>query len=189
VSAGGEAIAAWRQPAPGGADVQSPRGTPVVASRTRITRFGTPRAIAGVTDAATLQLALGGPGAAVLVFDRQAGDAPATPTAAFRPGRGQPFGAPVAVGPAAFVATTPGPSAAVDGRGVATVSWGAGRQPGAAAGEGVYAARSTANGVFGAPQLLGTAGPGSAPTLAAAAGDATLVAFTGAGGVRVARAG
>ncbi|WP_205697945.1 hypothetical protein [Conexibacter sp. SYSU D00693] len=186
VGADGEAIAAWRTPSEGGADVQAPRGTPTWSTRTANTAFSRPQQVAGVADASTLSLDRGATGAAVLAFDRQTDDLTATVSAVFRPAPGRPFGAVQALGTPGFVAA-PGASAAVDDRGVATVAWGASVLSGQTGEPGLYAARSTPAGAFGAPQRIDAAAV-RAPVLAAAGGSTTLLAWVGEGGVRVARA-
>jgi hypothetical protein len=175
VASSGQTIAAWRAPAPGGADVQSPRGTPVSASRTRDTGFGPGQAVTGVADAGTLDVAINDNGRAVLAFDRQADDVTATVSAAYRPGAGVPFGPAVALSTPQFVSEAWGSFAAIDDNGMATVSWG-----GAAT---VAAARSDVNGVFGAAQSLAPINSGqSTAVLAAAAGASTFVAWADATG-------
>jgi hypothetical protein len=182
VAADGEAMAAWRVPAPGGADVQSPRGTPVVATRTRATGFGPAQPLPGVVDAGTLSVALAGDGRAVLAFDRQADDVTATVSAAYRTGRDRPFGPAVALAPPQFVSTAFGAAAAIGGDGAATVAW---------AGAGaVSAARSDGAGAFGAPDALAPIPSGqSIPVLAAAAGSRAIVVWVDGAGGHAASAG
>jgi hypothetical protein len=175
VASSGQTIAAWRVPAPGGADVQSPRGTPVSTSRTRDTGFGPVAPVNGVADAGTLDVAIADDGRAVLAFDRQADDVTATVSAAYRAGAGLPFGPAVALSTPQFVSEAWGSSAAIDGQGVATVTWG-----GAST---VSAARSDATSAFGPAQAIAPlGGQQSTPVLAAAAGPSTLAVWADASG-------
>jgi hypothetical protein len=179
VAPSGQAIAAWNAPAPGGADVQSPRGTPVASSRTRDTGFGPLQRVGGVVDAATLDVAIADDGRAVLAFYR---DTSATVAAAYRPGTQAPFGAvPTLAGPL-FVSEAWGPSAAIDDAGVATVAWG-----GAST---VSAARSDPAGVFAAAQPLAPiAASQSVAVLGAGAGPSTIAVWADADGGWIATGG
>jgi hypothetical protein len=175
VASSGETVAAWRAPTPGGADVQSPRGTPVTASRTRDTAFGPVQPFTGVGDAGTLSVAVADDGRAVLAFDRQADDVTATVTAAYRPAGGLPFGPAVALGAPAFVSTAFGATAAIGDDGVATVAWG---------GSGtVSAAQSDGAGAFAPAQTLAPIrNAQTIPVLTASAGDGTIAAWADGGG-------
>jgi hypothetical protein len=175
VASSGETVAAWCAPAPGGADVQSPRGTPVTASRTRDTAFGPVQPFTGVGDAGTLSVAVAGDGRAVLAFDRQADDVTATVSAAYRPASGLPFEPVVALGGPAFVSTAFGATAAIDDSGVATVAWG---------GSGtVSLARSDGAGAFAPAQALAPIRDAqSTAVLTAAAGGGTIAAWADGGG-------
>jgi hypothetical protein len=189
VAPSGDTIAAWRVPAPGGADVQEPRGAPTVSTRTRDRGFGTPTAIKDVDDASTLSLALAPDGHAVLAFVRQAADGTATASAAYRPGTGTDFGPAAGLGPSQVISSGFGASAAVDGHGTATVIRGAGSVPNPAIRQGVFISRRDSAGDVQFRELDPAGSPVGVPTLAAAAGGTTVLAWAGPDGVRLSRSG
>jgi hypothetical protein len=189
VAPDGDTIAAWRVPAPGGADVQAPRGAPTVSTRTRRAGFDKATAIEDVDDASTLSLALGPDGHAVLAFVRQADDGTATASAAYRPGHGQDFGSAADLGPLQIIAPAFGASAAVDGQGTATVIWGAGSVANDPSGQGVYVSPRDSIGDLQLLEIDSAAGTSGVSTLAAAGGSTTVLVWAGPEGVRASRSG
>jgi hypothetical protein len=180
--ADGETIVAWL--ASSSFDVQSPRAQARVATRTANTGFSAPADVGGA-DSATIALDRASGGQAVLALDRSLADGTAVVQAAVRAPRGT-FSAPQDLAAPTFVSTAFGARAAIDDQGVATVAW----SSGSTAATGVFAARSTPDGAFAAPQALlaGATDTPQQPPVVAAAGSRTVIAWTAPGSVMVAQA-
>jgi hypothetical protein len=186
VAPGGDAIAAWRVPAPGGG-AQAALGAPTFSARTRAEGFDKPTAIEDVEDASTLSLALAPDGHAVLAFARQGDDGTATASAAYRPGHGQDFGSAAELGPLQMISPASGASAAVDGQGMTTVIWGAGSVPNDT--RGVFVSLRDSIGGLQLQEIDSAGGPSGVSTLAAAGGSTTVLVWAGPEGVRTSRSG
>jgi hypothetical protein len=184
-SDGGSSVAAWLT-APEGIDVEQPRGTIEVSTRTPSTPFSAPSALG---TGSTLSLAGSPDGHAVLATTRHVAQFSVVVCAARR-APGAAFGPLVDLAPPQDVSDAYGPTAAAADGGRALVAWAAGINGASSPPTGVLASVAGPSGSFGAPELLAGAQDATLtqPVGAAITPDAAMVAWAGPNGVRVARA-